>query len=89
MEQNKKIKLTPKSKELLLNLQGGAKLMWSYKQETYWRFCGKGFTVYIKKSIADKLVDLDLVYYSGEGVHEGERVARYSLTELGKTINID
>lgn len=81
-------KLTKAQKELLLNLQGGALLMWSYRSKCFWRFCGKGFTVVIASKPADALIHKGFVEYKGEGRHEGEKVARYQLTELGKTIEL-
>jgi hypothetical protein len=88
MPKTKDIKLTPKAKELLLNIQGGAYLMWSYKAKCYLRFCGKGFTVCIRSEPADRLIDMQLVNYVGDGRHEGERVAKYSLSDLGKSIEL-
>lgn len=80
-----KVKLSPAQKELLYNIQGGCKFMWSYKYKCYWRYDGK-WTVSRTNKTGDTLLAKGYIKYVKDGRHEEEKVARYELTELGKSL---
>jgi hypothetical protein len=87
IQSGSKLKLSPTQRALLLNIQGGCELMWSYKEHCFWRYDGK-WTVKVLKSAANGLFKHDLIDYKATGRHEGVSVERYKLTELGKSITL-